>query len=192
MLSRSILSWLVLLLSSHCCSAGIIDDLADGEHLWTSVTVGIDDSLLEMSDSFDADGDVSFDYEFRHFVPFGGQTHRAHSGAGKIDIGTNIDAVSYTYDQAEKTPNSDVFRSGVITNLSVETGETFFFSANTLLTNTFNLSQTVTLEITNFVFTPAASEELESSAVPETSALILGSIGLCLLVIRSRRKHTGR
>lgn len=173
---------MILSVAAQVADAGIIDDLADGEHIWTSTQVGISDSLLEMSDLFTADGSVSFNYSFRHFVGFAGQTHRAHSGAGKIDVGTTIDAVSYNYNQAEKVP-SDVFMSGSVSNLTVSSGDVFYFKANTLLTNTFNLSQAVTLSISSFDFEEALPEGPESSVVPEPSAIVLLTLSLVVIGI---------
>ncbi|QDT34805.1 PEP-CTERM sorting domain-containing protein [Thalassoglobus polymorphus] len=193
MKSPALYCLLLFAFASPPVDAGIISDLSDGTHLWTSTLVpGIPnyDSLLEMTDTFTASGTISFDYEFKHFVPIAGHEFWAKSGAGNISIGSSADLVAYTFDNPLTLPNSDHTAAGNIVGLSVLAGDTFSFLANTL-SSQHSLDPTVTLEITNFTFTEASSG---GSAVPEPSSLTLLTMGAIALGVCShrRRKQTGQ
>ncbi|WP_417849797.1 PEP-CTERM sorting domain-containing protein [Thalassoglobus sp.] len=182
MKSPALYCLLLFVFASPSVDAGIISDLSDGTHLWTSTLVPGSpnyDSLLEMTDTFTASGTISFDYEFKHFVTASGQDHRPRSGAGNIDIGSSLDVVDYTFNNTSLANNNHI-AVGSITDLSVLAGDTFSFLANTY-SSVHSLGPTVTLEITNFTFT-------EASAVPEPSSLTLLMMGAIALGVCSRRR----
>lgn len=172
--------------------AGILADLEDGSHTWTSNLVPesynssiIFDSLLEMSDTFNSNGTVSFDYVFTHFATV--QNFWAKSGSTYLELSDSN--VIYNDDFAIADGSHIV--SGNVTNEAVNLGDVFYFKANTL-SAVHSLGPTVTLQITNFTFTPSSSESMEESAVPEPGSLALLAFALPVFLVSRKSLKLSR